>query len=129
MISSASRQFPVMEFQSACPMVCAGKSLEPISTVGSGTEPGCQIFFCGFDASCYHQFAPGKGSKQYLNRTRAQDISGEDIAEVTSGFLGVAYFGHAAAAGGVKNKAPVADSGHFGVKQGNQAMKQAPDCM
>lgn len=32
MISSASRQFPVMEFQSACPMVCAGKSLEPIPT-------------------------------------------------------------------------------------------------
>ena len=30
MISSASRQFPVMEFQSACPMVRAGKSLEPI---------------------------------------------------------------------------------------------------
>ena len=32
MISSASRQFPVMEFQSACPMVRAGKSLEPIPT-------------------------------------------------------------------------------------------------
>lgn len=86
--------------------------------VGSGTEPGCQIFFCGFDASCYHQFAPRKGSKQSLDHSRAQDISGEDLAEVASGFLGIAYFGHAAAAGGVRNKAPVADSGHFGIEQG-----------
>lgn len=86
--------------------------------VGSGVEPGCQILFCGFDASCYHQFAPGKGSKQSLDHSRAQDISGEDLAEVASGFQGIAYFGHAAAAGGVRNKAPVADSGHFGVEQG-----------
>lgn len=83
----------------------------------AGLEPSTQILFVGGDAAGYHDLRPGHGCHESLDHIGPVNIAGEELGEVATQLLGLAYLANATAAGAVGHEAAVAHRGNLGVEE------------